>query len=119
MAELCRLTFERASLTERTTSPPWGGACIASTKGAPVKWLIGIFAAIAAAAVAVFLGRKNPAGVWTQVTEATSSFGKNPADKSAHKSAHKSGHKSADKSAHKSASAATSAADETKGAAPQ
>jgi hypothetical protein len=76
-----------------------------------LKWLIGIFAAITAAAVAIFLGRKNLGGVRTQVAEATSSFGRN----TAHKSAHKSGHKSA----HKSASAATPAADETKGAAPQ
>ena len=84
-------------------SPPWGGA----SKGVPLKWLIGIFAAIAAAAVALFLGRKNPGGVWTQVTEATSSFGKNVAPKSAHKSAHK------------SARAATPAVDEIKGKAPQ
>lgn len=87
-----------------------GRSCIPS-KGVPLKWLIGIFAATAAAAVAVFLGRKNPGGVWTQVTEVTSSFGKNVAPKSAHRSAHR--------SAHKSASAATPPADEIKGEAPQ
>ena len=48
-----------------------------------MKWLIAIFAAIAAGAVAKFLRRKNPGGVWTRSTETTSSFGKNVADKAA------------------------------------
>lgn len=64
-----------------------------------MKWLIAIFAAIAAAAVAKFLRRTNPGEVWTQATEATSSFAKNAADKAA--------------------SAATAAADEPKGPVPQ
>jgi hypothetical protein len=60
-----------------------------------MKLLIAILAAIAAA-VGVFLWRKNPGGVWTQATDATSSFGKTAADKVA--------------------GAATAAADEVKGA---
>jgi hypothetical protein len=62
-----------------------------------MKWLIAVLAAVGAAAVGVFLWRKNPGGAWTQATDATSSFGKAAADKVA--------------------GAATAAADEVKGAA--
>ena len=46
-----------------------------------MKWLIAALAAICAVAVGVFLWRKNPKDVWTQATDATSSFGKTAADK--------------------------------------
>jgi hypothetical protein len=46
-----------------------------------MKLLIVILTAIAAAGAGVFLWRRNPGGVWTQATDATSSFGKTTADK--------------------------------------
>jgi hypothetical protein len=46
-----------------------------------MKFLIAVLAAIAAAAVGVFLWRKNPKDVWTQASDTTSSFGKAAADK--------------------------------------
>ena len=61
-----------------------------------MTWLIAALAAIGAVAVAVFLWHRNPKNVWTQATDATSSFGKAAADKVA--------------------STAVAAADEVKGA---
>jgi hypothetical protein len=60
-----------------------------------MKWLIAALAAIGAVAVAVFVWHR-PKNVWTQATDATSSFGKAAADKVA--------------------STAVAAADEVKGA---
>ena len=46
-----------------------------------MKWLIAVLAAIAAAGIGAFLWRKNAKDVWTQATDATSSFGKTASDK--------------------------------------
>jgi hypothetical protein len=86
----------RTNHPNRTISLVSRAGTVATTKGETVKFLIAALAAIAAAAVGVFLWRRNPGGVWTQATDATSSFGKTAADKVA--------------------STATAAADEIKGA---
>jgi hypothetical protein len=71
-----------------------------------MKLLIGLLAALGAAAVGVFFWRKNPQAVnsaWTQATDTTSSYAKTAADK-------------VSETTDKAVNAASAAADEIKSA---